>query len=263
VGILFNKIVLPYLEKTIHPQGVNNKPNSNIKFGTQLTADKFESTNPQKYISEPVIKKLVDKNPKIRQILANVNTPLIINMDGLKQVQATHALDTQKIALGIIDKLPEALKQKTDVKAIRDAAYLHDIGKVFIPNEILNKNGKLTPEETKIMHAHSELGYELLKNTELEPKVLNLIKNHHQNAQGNGYPKVDNKFFADINLQILSMADKYSALLEKRAYKQALTRKEALTIIRSDVRDGKLNPLVFNALVAYSDEQAINHAIKV
>lgn len=254
MGILFNKLVLPYLNKNVQTQAVNNKPNANVKFGTQLTVDKFECTSPQKYTTEFMIRKLAEDNPKIKQILADVNIPLEININGLNQVQKGHAEETKKVAEGIISNLPPALKLKTNKDAITSAAYLHDIGKVFIPDEILNKKGKLTKEETRIMHQHSELGYELLKNSGLPPEILNLIKNHHQNAQKNGYPKVDKKFFADINLQILSMADKYSALTEERPYKPALTRNAALTIIRKDVREGKLNPLIFNALAAYTDE---------
>lgn len=263
MGILFNKLVLPYLNKGLPAQPLNNNPDSNIKFGTTIPADKFESNNPQRYTSEFMIRKLAENNPKIKQILSRVNIPLEFNIDGLNQVQAHHAEETRKIAEGIINNLPASLKMKTDSKAIIEAAYLHDIGKVFIPDEILNKNTKLTEEETLIMHQHSELGYELLKNSSLDPKVLNLIKNHHQNARKNGYPKVDSHFFADINLQILSMADKYSALTEQRAYKPALTRKEALTIIRNDVREGKLNPLIFNALVTYTDEIALKNNVNV
>ncbi len=263
MGILFNKLVFPYLNKNLQAEPANTIPNSNIKFGTTLTADTFESSSPQKYTSEAMIRKLADTNPKIKQILSDVNAPFVINIKGLNQVQATHAESTRKIAEGIINNLPASLKMKSDPKTIIEAACLHDVGKVFIPDEILNKNGKLTDAETKIMHAHSELGYELLKNSNLDAKVLNLIKNHHQNANKNGYPKVDSHFFADINLQILSMADKYSALTEDRAYKKALSRKEALTLIRNDVREGKLNPLIFNALVTYTDNLILAQNVNV
>ena len=132
-----------------------------------------------------------------------------------------------------------------------DASYLHDIGKVLIPEEILNKQTKLNENETKIMHQHSELGYEILKNTNLDKTTLNLIRNHHQNAKKSGYPFVNKDFRADLNLQILTMADKYSALTEKRPYKEAFTPEQALTIIYADVKDGKLHPFVFKALANY------------
>ena len=260
VGINFNYTAFLGSISPVKP--VDNQQGKNTLQSKTLPQDKFESNSPLKYTSEIKIKKLASSNPKIKQILAGVNTPLIINMDGLNTVLSRHAADTEKIAEGIVNNLPFSLKQKADINSIKTAAYLHDIGKVFMPDEILNKPSKLTENETEIMHKHSELGYELLKNTDLNPKVLHLIKHHHQNAQKTGYPKADKFFYADLDLQILSMADKYSALTENRPYKPALKREQALTIIRKDVIEGKLNPLVFNALVLYTDEHTLNSITK-
>ena len=138
---------------------------------------------------------------------------------------------------------------------------MHDIGKILIPKEILDKPAKLNPDETKIMHTHSELSYELLKTTDLDDKTLKLIRNHHQNAKRTGYPWVGNDFNADLNLQIVSIADKYSALTETRTYKKSMKPKEALTIIYQDVKDGKLHPFVFKALVNYAAEKSINATV--
>lgn len=81
-----------------------------------------------------------------------------------------------------------------------------------------------------------------------------MIRNHHQNAKKSGYPFVTKDFRADLDLQILTMADKYSALTEKRPYKEAYTPQQALTIIYSDVKDGKLHPFVFKALTNYVEK---------
>ena len=106
------------------------------------------------------------------------------------------------------------------------------------------------------MHTHSELSYELLRKTDLDTRTLNLIKYHHQNALGNGYPQASPDFKADINQQILSVADKYSALTEKRSYKDPMPAEKALAIIYKDVKDGKTHPFVFKALVAHVRTQA-------
>lgn len=224
-------------------------------FGNTLQADTFERSGINRFTTESSIKQMINANPKIINILKEVNAPLTINMKELNQVLANHATDTKKIAKGITEHLPFSLQNRVDTKALLDAAYLHDIGKVLIPANILNKAGKLDEKETEIMHKHSELGYELLKSTDIDKKTLNLIRNHHQNAKKTGYPFVDNSFNADINLQILSIADKYSALTEKRPYKEPLDAKQALTIIYRDVQDGKLHPFVFKALVNYASEK--------
>lgn len=222
-------------------------------FGNTLHEDTFQRTGIDRYTSETAIKKMIIANPKIKNMIKDVNAPLALNMEELRDLLQNHASDTKNITAGIAENLPFALKEKVNIKSLQDAAYLHDIGKVLIPKEILNKAGKLDAKETEIMHRHSELGYELLKSTDIDTKTLNLIRNHHQNAKKTGYPWVGQDFNADINLQILHIADKYSALTEKRTYKEPLTSKQALTIIYKDVEDGKLHPFVFKALVNYAN----------
>lgn len=233
--------------------GVNYHKQS-VRFGGTVSNDRFESDSPNRYTSEFYLRKAIQTNPKITKILTEVNTPVKLNMKELNNLLSGHAAETKKIAEGIAQNLPFALQNKVNIKAISDAAYLHDIGKALIPEEILNKNGKLTPFETEIMHRHSILGYELLKESNIDKTTLNLIRNHHQNAKKTGYPFADKNFSADLNLQIVAMADKYSALTEKRAYKEPLDKETALTIIYKDVKDGKLHPFVFKALVNYTNK---------
>lgn len=232
---------------------INWNGTKNICFGNYQT-DTFERTTNDRYTTEAAIKRMVVSNPKVKAIVKNYNPNLELNMSELQELQQNHATDTLNITKGITDNLPFSLKLKVDTKALEDAAYLHDLGKVLIPKDVLNKPGKLNDEEIKIMHTHSELSYELLKNSGLNDKTLNLIRNHHQNAKRTGYPFVNKDFNADLNLQILSVADKYSALTEKRTYKEPMSSKEALTIIYEDVKEGKLHPFVFKALVNYANE---------
>lgn len=241
--------------------GINNNYGvvlkNNVRFHGNLRQDSFEVSSLNVYTAENTLNKAISENPRIKAILDEAGVPCKLNMAVLENLQKNHALDTKNIAIGIIENLPFSLKNKVDKVSVEKAAYLHDVGKALIPEEILNKNGTLNESETKIMHLHSELGFELLKNSNLDKKTLSIIKNHHQNARRTGYPFVDKMFFADINQQIVALADKYSALTEKRAYKDALTPKEALTVIYRDVERGNFNPVVFNSLVKYSQKNAV------
>jgi putative nucleotidyltransferase with HDIG domain len=228
----------------------NNRYNTG--FANTLTADTFERTSNDRFTTEAAIKKMIETNPKVKHLTKDFNPNLTLNMQELRELLSQHAADTKNITKGIIENLPFALQTRVDAKAIEDASYLHDLGKVLIPPEILNKPARLDAKETKIMHTHSELSYELLKNSGLNEKTLKLIRNHHQNAKRTGYPWVDKDFNADLNLQILSLADKYSALTEKRTYKEPMSSKQALTILYQDVQEGKVNPVVFKALVNYA-----------
>lgn len=237
-------------------QRVNNNPYMN--FGqAALEKDTFEykSDSLGRYSNEAQLVQMMKRNPRIREILRTNGMQAELNMENLRALLASHAKDTQKIAKGITEHLPVALKYHVNEKALSDACYLHDLGKVLIPDEILNKPARLTPEEEKIMHTHSELSYELLKYTDLDTKTLNLIKYHHQNQLGNGYPQATPDFNADINLQILSAADKFSALTEKRSYKESLPAEKALAIMYKDVKEEKMHPFVFKALVAHVRSQ--------
>lgn len=232
---------------------INSNRSYRVSFGETLNGDTFQSTTINRYTSESAIIDMIKKNPEISRLLKKESVPLELNIKGLKELLNTHGADTRDTAEGIIANLPFGLKDRVNPQSVKDAAYLHDLGKVLIPKEILYKEGKLSPKETNIMHLHSELGYELLKNTDIDTTTLNLIRYHHQNQLKSGYPFVDNSFSADLNQQIVSVADKYSALREKRPYKPQMTKEQALTIIYKDVADGKLHPFIFKALVDYAN----------
>jgi len=235
-------------------------------FGNNLYTDNFQNISVTRYMSETAIRQAINTNPNINTILHDNNMPVKLNMKELEELAQNHAQHTQNIAGGIINSLPQNLKELVDVKSVKDAAFLHDIGKVLIPAEILNKGGKFNDAEKEIMSKHSELGYELLKNSGIDLKTLKLIKYHHQNMSHSGYPKVPQDFFADINLQILTAADKYSALTEKRCYKDALDSKRALALIYKDVKEGNLHPFVFKALVNYvNSDKSLNtkHGVQI
>lgn len=197
------------------------------------------------FVSNPIIKELnsqaqilaeIRSNPKLIEILENYKIPLKLNMQELNQLNQGHLKDTRIIAAKIYSNLPQNLKENINLPALQDAAMLHDYGKVLIPSSILNKAGALTNKEQKIMQLHAELGYELLKNTNLSDETLKLIKNHHNISE-------------DLSTQILSTADKYSALREKRCYKEALDKDKALSIIKQDVENKIISPDVYNALI--------------
>jgi len=207
----------------------------------------------QKYLSEKSISEMIQINSEISRILSKFKISIKINMGVLDNLIRHHLPETKKIALGIADKLPSYLKSKVNRDALFKATSLHDIAKVIMPENIINKAGKLTDSEREIMKEHSVLSYEMLKTTDLDNETLNLIKNHHQNPQKSGYPKADANFVSDVNLQILSMSDIYSALREKRSYKNSMTKEQALSVIKKETDNGKFHPVIYGALVDYAN----------
>ncbi len=220
----------------------NSRSNGKVNFGQNLIKDAFQNNSVTRFFDETEVRKMISSNPEVKKILSEHNIPVRLNMKELQELKNGHCQDTQNVAADIVKNLPPALKQKVNIKTLKEGALLHDFGKVLIPTEVLNKNSSLTSDEHKIMDLHSELGYQLLKNSGVDEDVLNLVRNHHNISNKNG-------FVPDINLQVLNLADKYAALTEKRVYKEEYSPEKALTIIRSEVNSGKIHPFLFNSLV--------------
>lgn len=210
-----------------------------------------------------VIEDMVQANPAIISILKSQNLKPIVNVENFKRTTYKHSIDTKNHAIGIYNALPVDLKEEANLQHIQQGALLHDIGKVLIPERVLNKQGRLSPQETEIMHLHSKLSEALLSSQNIDPEVLNIVKYHHQNESGTGYPAIKNSLNGfDINTEVVALADKYSALTENRSYKDSMTPAEALEILRKDADEGNVNPRIYNALVAYvnnSGKKSLNH----
>lgn len=221
----------------------------------ELSADSISTkTDLAKYLNEKTIREMIEVNSEVKQILKGLKINLKVNMNILDNLVENHLPQTKKIAMGIVSHLPQNLKKAVELSPLQKAAVLHDIGKVLIPENITNKAGALTEDEIAIMQKHSDLSYEMLKTTDLDEKTLDLVKNHHHNSQKSDRQETDEYFVYDINHQILSVADVYSALREKRSYKPEMGKNQALAIIHEDVKNGKLHPYVFKALVDWANE---------
>lgn len=202
------------------------------------------------------VKNLIELNPAVKKLLKKYKIKPAIDTKTLKELTGGHMNETCNIAAGVYSMLEEPLKSEIDKNNLKEASMLHDVGKVLIPSKILNKPAKLNLKEREIMNIHSTLGYELLKTQSLSDETLELIKYHHQNLMHSGYPEWnDENLPSDIGVQIISISDKYSALREARVYRQKLSRVEALVILYGEVREGKIHPDIYKALVKYVSKE--------
>ena len=143
-------------------------------------------------------------------------------------------------------------------------AYLHDIGKLFIPPSILQKEGPLTDKEYEIMKNHTTLGYQMcMDDLKLRPYANGALY-HHEALNGSGYPNGVTKKILPLEGQIIRVADEFDAIVSKRQYKshigitdtlrllvkeaQPIPKSVALKSIESNTKLGKLNPKVVRAL---------------
>lgn len=162
------------------------------------------------------IEAMVKKNPELKKLLKKYN--LTIKNRGYNSQLYTN--DHMKQTAFLASRICDNIGKKVDRTRVIKAARLHDVGKIFIPSEILNKPDKLTPEERKVMAVHAELGHKLLETLKIDSKTLDLIKNHHNCSEN-----------SSIEQQIVSAADIYTALTEERPYKKSATKEQAIEIV--------------------------------
>jgi putative nucleotidyltransferase with HDIG domain len=126
----------------------------------------------------------------------------------------------------------------------RIGALLHDVGKINVPTEVLNKPGKLTPEERALMESHPVAGVELLKDVEFPWDVLPMVRSHHERWDGRGYPDRLTDEEIPLNARVLALADVFDALTTDRPYRPAFAPHEAVRMMRDDMA-GAFDPALF------------------
>ena len=117
----------------------------------------------------------------------------------------------------------------------RIGALLHDVGKIAVPSEILNKPGHLSPEERAIMETHAAAGYDMLRDIDFPWDILPLVRGHHERWDGRGYPDRLASEDIAVSARIVCVADVFDALTTDRPYRRAFTWDEALTMMGKDV----------------------------
>lgn len=204
-------------------------------------------------LQKAAVQRMLRLNPTILKILERYKIKPSIDTKTLKDLTGGHMNDTCKVAMGIYSALSSGMKNGVNIKNIKIASMLHDWGKILIPSKVLNKPAKLSPKEREIMNMHSTLGYELLKTQGIDEEILELVKYHHQNLRHSGYPALNSdEHIQDIGVQIISTADKYSALREARVYRRRLSKIESLLILYKEVLEGKIHKDIYKALFEYA-----------
>ncbi len=209
---------------------------------------------------EKIIAKQIEEQEQNNKLMISILSHIVESRNGESGLHILHVNTITKYLLKrLVLYTDQYSLSKEDISLISVASSLHDIGKIAIPDEILNKPGRLTDEEFAIIKNHSMLGANILSELPAEMRDAPLVKVayeicrwHHERYDGRGYPDGLKGDDIPISAQVVAMADVYDALTSERCYKKAFTHKEALKMILEG-QCGTFNPLLLQCLQGIAD----------
>lgn len=209
-------------------------------------------------------------NPSLQEIILeevkkDEQAFLYLDMDGLLGITKlfSHIIDfrshfTATHSNGVAAS-SEALAQflgcsELDSKKMRIAGYLHDLGKLAIPTDILEKPGKLTKQEYNMIKSHSYHTRKVLEKIEGFESIVDWAANHHERLDGNGYPFHLNQNELSLGSRILAVADVFTAITEERPYRHSMKKEKAIEILQKMSSGNTLDSNVVDLLITRFDE---------
>lgn len=190
-----------------------------------------------------------DANKHVEQLntlyLSTIET-LAMAIDAKDQITHGHIRRVQTYAVALAKEI--GITDEQQIRAIAAASLLHDMGKLAVPEYILNKPGPLTPAEFERMKQHAAVGADILSAIDFPYPVVPIVRHHHENWDGRGYPAGLKGADIPIGARVLSVVDCFDALTSDRPYRPRLSDEDALQILR-DRRGTMYDPLVVDAFL--------------
>jgi putative nucleotidyltransferase with HDIG domain len=192
---------------------------------------------------------------ELNQLYLSTIETLAMAIDAKDQITHGHIRRVQHYAVALAHRV--GVTDPQQIRAIEAASLLHDMGKLAVPEYILNKPGRLTPAEFDRMKVHASVGADILSAINFPYPVVPIVRHHHENWDGTGYPAGLSGSSIPIGARILSVVDCFDALTSDRPYRPRLSDSEALRILR-ERRGVMYDPLVVDTFIASYQELAVH-----
>ena len=251
----YNLGAAEYISRPFHKMTVRHRIENTVKLYTK-----------QKNLEGMVTEQIFEKE-KSNMVMVDILSHIVEFRNG---ESGLHVLHIRTITEILLKELSKGCKQdqltSAKIALITNASSLHDIGKISISEAILNKPGKLTPEEFEIIKTHSSIGAQMLdsltyyQDEDLVQVARDICRWHHERYDGGGYPDGLKGDDIPIAAQVVALADVYDALASKRVYKPAYSHEQALKMI-FDGECGAFNPVLLDALKTV--ESQLKNELKV
>lgn len=207
-----------------------------------------------------IITEQVFEKEKNNNMMINILSHIVESRNGESGMHTLNIFSITNVLLNkLVEKTDKYKLSSRDMSLITTASSLHDIGKIGVPENILNKPGRFTPEEFAIMKTHTTIGASLLDEMSVyqdEPLVKTareICRWHHERYDGKGYPDGLKGDEIPISAQIVSVADVYDALTSERCYKKAYSHEQAFNMILNG-ECGQFSPLLMECLKESHDD---------
>lgn len=195
--------------------------------GLNISIDEFLNINPDSLVTvnrlsnlfEVKLNKAYDSVVEVMSLTTQLRDPFTFE----------HQNRVAKISVAIGKKLHWDIKK---IKCLEMAAQIHDIGKICIPSEILNKPNKLSRNEDQLMQEHSDHGYQILKNVDFSWPLATIVRQHHERLDGTGYPDGLKGLSILEEARVIAIADTIEAMTTNRPYRIAPGLGQALSEIK-------------------------------
>jgi len=229
------------------------------------TLEQMKSMYPLNYVPKPIIEdelltvidaalkkhteeskdKIIGRYNKLRKGLEATIRVLASAIEMREPYVVGHQDRVSSLACTIAEEIDLSEKQ---IEGIKIAASIHDIGKIGVPTEILNKPGQLSKEEFDVITTHPKMGHDLVKDIEYPWPIAEILLQHHERLDGSGYPKGLGTSSIYLESKILAVADVVEAMSSPRPYRPAHSLQETLREI-SDKKNTLYDPYVVNSCV--------------
>lgn len=166
-------------------------------------------------------------------------------LDAKSSCMCGHSERVAEISLLLAKKMKLSHAEK---ERIHIGAHLHDIGKIGIPDAILNKPGRLTESEYTSIRKHPEIGSNIIKKIKVFQSVVDIVRHHHERYDGKGYPDGISGQEISLGARIVSVADAFDAMTSMRAYRPTISLKDAVNEMRR-CRGSQFDPEITDVLI--------------
>ena len=199
-------------------------------------------------------KKLIEKQKQIKKYMDELTNAFAKCIDIKDKYTKGHSFRVAKYTCMFAKKLGYS---DEEIEEINNIGLLHDIGKISIPDEILNKKGRLTDEEYAVMKSHPSVGYDILSEIRTSPDIALGARYHHERIDGKGYPKGLKGDEIPMIAQIISVADTFDAMYSNRPYRKKMKLDDIVAEMKR-VSGTQLNPDVVNIFFELVEEGAFD-----